>query len=286
MSDEKQIIMERNEKGTVDVLPDTEQHIRFQMPTDRSALGVFGANPEIHDGDDFRQDGMVYNKEGKPYRKWFGNLYDPYGSGGSYGRIWEPKLEDIAALEAKRWWALEWVRRWNERVFMPQYRAICALGEGREVTWKNPIVVHARASHKRMHPEKYKWVEYHFHPNDPYFVKPGSDYPYSHSFDWIEGELDDPQHVDLGQPFYEVDQHTRVVYNRRQVFLVAFNLAISNWIWRGATCPDAEYDTHMQVDINGRFYWFESERTKDPNRRYTWKILHYPEGDLVKTTIK
>lgn len=274
-----------NKKGKVDICPGTESHVKVQMPTNRSFLGLVGANPTIMDGDDFRKDGFVYNRDGQPYRKWFINLYDPHGNN-QYGRIWEPKLEDISALEALRWWALEWTKRWYERKHGPIYRAICALCDEKEnISWKDPLVIHAQASHPRMNPEKYRWIEFHFNPIDPYFKKSSVDFPYSYSWDWIEGEVDDPQHVDLGQPFYEIDHHQRTVQKRKHVFVAAFDMAIDRLIW-GETLPKAEWDQTLQLEINGRMYWFNSERTRDPTRPYVWKPLHWPESDLMKMTIQ
>lgn len=283
MTEDQTTIFE-NQGGQVDIYPDTEAHAKVQVPSNRAFLGMIGANPTIQDGDDFRRDGYVYNKEGQPYRKWFVNLYDPDGSG-IYGRIWEPKLKDIAAIENLRWWALEWSRKWYERKHRPIYRAICALADERgEVSWQNPFVVHAHAAHIRMDSDKYKWIAFNFHPIDPYYKKSNSDFPYSYSWDWVEGAVDNPQHVDLGQPFYEVDKHSRTVAKRKYVFIAAFKMAIDKLV-RGSRLPKAEWDQTLKLEINGRSYWFCSERTRDSDRPYIWKVLHWPEADLVKMTI-
>ena len=280
---EDQNVIFKNQGGAVDIHPGTEAHVKVQVPSNQMFLGMVGANPTINDGDDFRRDGYVYNKEGQLYRKWFVNLYDPQG-GNSYGRIWEPKLQDIPALEALRWWALDWQRRWYERKHQPIYNAICALADERgEVSWQNPFIVHAKATHERSDPDKYKWIEFNFHPIDPFYKKTDG-WRYSYSWEWVKGEVADPQHLDLGQPFYEIDQHTRVVGKRKHVFMAAFNMAIDRLIW-GDKLPKAEWDQTLQLEINGRFYWFQTDRTKDPERPYVWKPLHWPEANLVKTKI-
>lgn len=282
MSDERQTIM-RNQMGVVDILPDTEEHIRVAVPNDRTFLSMVGGN-QFMDGDEMRPDGWVY-QQGKPYRKWFGNLYD---EGNLYGRIWEPKLRNVAALEALRWKALQWSRNWYKKWWRPTYQAICALGEGKEIPWDDSIVVHARATHKRSSPDKYIWVKYLFHSHDGTYTKANEDFPYSYSMDWEEGEVENPQHVDLGQPFYNMDQHSRTVLKRKHVLLTAFKMAMEQWLREKTDegsdeLPQPEYDATLQIDINGRLYWFVSELTQYAGWR--WRKLHWPEEDLMKTTI-
>lgn len=81
--------------------------MNITVPADYSAVAIVGSQRNrIEDGDDFRSDGWVYNK-GVRRRKWFQPL-------GSMHYFWEPKIENLALLEAKRWKMLQYRDKINK----------------------------------------------------------------------------------------------------------------------------------------------------------------------------
>lgn len=72
--------------------------IRFEIPSNELVLRMVttaGNTRDLADGDVFADDGYVYNRLGERKRKWFAS-YDGV-------RVWNPVLEDVPALEARRW---------------------------------------------------------------------------------------------------------------------------------------------------------------------------------------
>ncbi len=93
--------------------------IRFKVPTNRSALSVLGINP-IGNGDVFAEDGYVYDQDNNRLRKWF----IPLNAGFAQVRIWEPKLKNVALLEAKRWKYLPRAASIGEKFWPPLIEAL------------------------------------------------------------------------------------------------------------------------------------------------------------------
>jgi hypothetical protein len=269
MNETENEVIFQNNMGVVDLLPDSDQHIQVAVPNDRSFLSLVGNNRFAH-GDQFCKDGWVY-QNGKPYRKWFGNLYFERG-GQPIGRIWEPKLKDVAAIEALRWKAIQYVKEWQEKCFMPAYRAVVA------VCKKKETILHARVTDG----SDIIWCKYRFFRDrdSPYKTE---DWPCSYSHDWLREKVRNPKHVEIAQRFYEVDQHCMTMWKRRDVFLAAFEMAMFQWMKDNRkNLPEPHIEKTLQVEINGRFYWYQSYLTRSG---WFWQKLHWPEEELLKTSI-
>jgi hypothetical protein len=68
---------------------------QFRVPTDITVLAILGGGNAPCHGDSFEPDGWVY-RDGVKQRKWFLPM-------GSMKRLWQPRLTDIAGIEATRW---------------------------------------------------------------------------------------------------------------------------------------------------------------------------------------
>ncbi len=66
--------------------------------------------------------GWVRDKEGNPIRRWFTTI----GDGGDL-RVWPPKLENLHALEKKRWKGLSKLTEWDETQGEPMRDRLNAL---------------------------------------------------------------------------------------------------------------------------------------------------------------
>ncbi|MFA5571750.1 MAG: hypothetical protein WDA42_01480 [Candidatus Bathyarchaeia archaeon] len=249
--------------------------IQITVPTDRSFLSM--TNNRFGDGEEFNDDGYVY-RDGKRLRKWFGTLWD----NGRNWRIWEPKLKDIKALEQSRWNSIQYCKRWFEKWVMPKYRDVCAIGG-------DIIEVHAMAYRRYRTGTTLKgydncsreWIKYQFTPSPDIFNTDGWTYSYTHQ--WLEDDVTEPLHLDVGQPFCDIERQSWHIYKRKHIFEVAFTQAIDSWLNEGNNIEQPKCDDMLCLNINGREYWFGSGAT--PMSAFRWIKVFWPESPLKQVTV-
>jgi hypothetical protein len=211
------------------------------LPDDRPALSLVGAN-RFRDGDEFRDDGWVYGPDGECRRKWFGNIVD----NGIIGRIWEPALRDIAAMERRRW-------------------AVVSRED-------SPARIAARAALRTKlvaHHEKGDCVHvFTYHPGPP--GRAGMSHVSRYRKE-LEGPL---ANEPLGRDLYHTELHDRTVWRRRSLFNAAFMMAAK--LRFGLVRP---HSSLLHATINGRHYWFNYACNRHGVARIT--RLTFPE-DIVE----
>ena len=235
-------------------LPETSQ--------EQDPIYMLGANV-LQDGDEFRDDGWVYNNE-RRCRKWFGNL----NAQGIRARIWEPKLKCLEMLEAKRWKGVQYLKGYYKGEWNAAYEAITSLGGEKIVD--NCQITHKHKSDKEWWLYKFSLTKSPFTLNDTY----------AWTFDWVD-KPEHPIHLELGQKFYEVDQHSRTIAKRKGIFLEAFNVAMNDWLREHNELRAIPGKT-LKVNINGRSYWFHPEPWGDD---YKWVKMLWPDEDLIEVTL-
>lgn len=116
----------------------------FKIPPTRSALGFFQLN-DINPGDDFNEDGWVYNPNHPP-RKWLVPIYDGQNySDQAKGLVWAPKLcwENIGALESLAYRTERYRRAHHLLKWKLMVGRMAVLGRFRGLVLKDPGYVAA-----------------------------------------------------------------------------------------------------------------------------------------------
>jgi hypothetical protein len=247
-----------------------DEYINITVPTDRSFLSM--VNNHFDDGEEFKTDGYVY-AAGKRIRKWFINLWD----NGRNWRVWEPKLKNIKDMEQSRWDSIQYCKRWYDKWFMPRYRDVCAIGG-------DVIEVHAKSNrqhHKTGTTAGNEWLKYEFTPSHDTFNT--DDWPYSYTHQWLDDDVPDPLHLDVGQPFCDIEHQSWHIYKRMRIFEVAFNTAIDRWLNTEDNIAPPKFDDTLCLNINGREYWFVGGVT--PMSAFRWIKLFWPGTPLKQVTI-
>lgn len=212
-------------------------------------------NDPILDGDDFRPDGWVYGPDGQRRRKWFTGIL-----GWPQGRIWPPKLNNIAPLEAQRWkWHTRTVKKnrllWDE--IQPKVKALGRCGgkiksgaaRSRE---KSESWVYLTSSEKGV---TWTWTE--------------------------EGGRIKPSPINqplVDEWFRYEDQY--IISSRR---LGILNAAFLQAVWRRyqeRILKDENFNM-LHAIINGRDYWFQRPRRRGGGSSF--QRISYPEDTFVVT---
>lgn len=235
--------------------------VSFQMPTDRTALGMLSINKPI-DGGVFKEDGWVYVDD-KPVKKWFGSVWR---DGIKPIRIWEPKLQDLKTLERKYQKVRERRDHFFENKYKPVREKLVKVGEAyvQQVTEDNS--------------EKY-WTRYTVEKDQRYGTVVGEEHLYRSliKYDWPEYPVT-PVNVDLGEEYHAVeDQLTRYndyVYKFKNVLERAIYLYIDKH-FKHITKDNVVLD----ISINGRSHWYSSYYTNGYN--VCWRKLAWQEGEVI-----
>ena len=202
------------------------------------------------DGDDFRNDGWVYN-QGKRTRKWFGNVFM---HGTDMGRIWEPKYLDIPTLEAKRWKMVQRYRKWTQEVWMPVWDAVKQVGQA-----------HAKVCHE------------YSGKCDPWWLYTFHDYG-GISMDWVS-EPAEPLNLEIGQRYYYVERDAlQTMSTRKSLFDAAFYRAMEKMLWKEENKPKTIGQT-LKVQINNRLYWYITIINR--HGVLEWEFLARPEDAVA-----
>lgn len=200
--------------------------INFKVPPDQLAVSVMSHN-HIQDGDDFRVDGWVYNK-GERTRKWLSRLND----NGERHLIWHPKLDDLPALELKRWKAVVYWDKFHKEVWHPAFQALWEVKQA-----------HAQV----LHPYKGEKIQ-------PWWLYTASDDGMGPAFgyNWVDMPQE-PLNLEVGNRLYQVEQRTKEIRRRKRILIVAFDRALDMFLFKQEK-PKYPGQTGRLV-INGRIYW-------------------------------
>lgn len=237
--------------------------IHATLPKNRLALGIFAVNV-VNDGDDFRDDGYVY-QGGKRVRKWFVSR----GRGSKY--FWEPCLNDIAHLET----------------------VLFRLKSRGDSYWKEAQRLFAQAK-KVVKPKHEAWV-FHVRPPKSHCEYVGNETGWlqircnedrffsglSYSWRWLDDEAPTkPLHVKWGQKFYEIFRKAETQFIRASLVRSYLLEAIQRDIQKKH--PGAKLELRIfKYTINGREYWLREESTRFGGRELNF--LADPGGYVSET---
>lgn len=219
------ISIRRNAEGEV-----TTGASAFKVPKNRSFLSVLGNNPAAH-GDEFREDGWVYN-DGKKVRKWFISLKDGYPR-----HIWEPKLDDVITLEAKyqkvhsklkEFWANEYKQAYEEM--------------------KKAKIAHAKPTHKFS--PAYDGVNWWLYKVSFYGGAYNERDDSSVRWDWVH-EPEEPINLEIGQRYYDISRKNMRWCGYLGRFKAALEESIIRFLQKNAKPEDGKV---VDLVINGRRY--------------------------------
>jgi len=241
-----QIIFSR--KGTSGRVGNT----RFKLPAQIAGISLLATNA-VCDMDDFREDGYVYGPDNKIRRKWFGSIEET--------RVWNPKLDNIAVLEAKRWKYLERYNAKARKLWTPMYRDIV---KAKRFIAKIVIPGDRRRNSWRDEPAWQPDI-----PGEVVFEgKPGEAHEGGGiSWNWLNSYMEHghkyhpietvKRNDALGQQYFD-DSHRLSKYGRvniifHQVFLRAIQKQYASRLWK---LYHQGKSTTLHLTINGRDYWF------------------------------
>lgn len=239
-------IMERNESGEVQM-----GETSFKVPTNRTALNVLGSNHGIESGSRYKEDGWVYI-DNRRVKKWFTHVSH---DDSNPVRIWHPKLDDIKTIEEKYTKVNKMCHKLWINEFQPAFNLIVELGGA-----------HAHLTHK--HTGNKDWWHY--------VVRTFDDDAPSISFDWVT-EPRKPINLQAGQTYYAIDRRM----HRYGAYVNKFKIVLSRAIARhlSKNFKDSEVGTILDLQINGRSYWYVSYRDK---YNFTeWQKIAWPQNNVV-----
>jgi hypothetical protein len=222
--------------------------ISLKIPKNETALAILASNPQgIVNGASFEEDGWIYI-DGKRIKKWFTTISSDSWSGRT--RIWEPILKDVASLE-QRYQRMRERRNkfWYEK-FVPAFKAVVE----KQIAYAQPT----RAPGK--------WWKYYS----------GGE---SIGFDWLDEKPANPENLDIGQHYYEMDR--RMMRYRRYFhkFRIALERAIGNILRDNK--PDKD-NLILRLTINGRSYWYVSGYN---GYTHIWTKMAWPEDEIIEVTV-
>lgn len=235
----------RDNKGVVKA-----EDMECKIPQDISMLSVLGLNPFI-DKAEYAEDGWVY-VEGKKVRKWFQ----------SYDRItiWGPVLDDVAALEARHWKVLQYVRKFYNETWLPARRELEKVKQA-----------HAKPTHR--YTGNKGWWLYKVREFDTNYQS------YPISFDWVD-EPKEKLNLEIGQKYYHIDQQLHRYYKYALLFRTVLRRAIDLYLFKNHK-PLRDGIT-LQLNINDRIYWYASTMGQ---WAVEWQKVAWPEDEVMQIDI-
>lgn len=227
----------QNKKGLV-----MTDRANVKIPSDRTALSMLRHNP-FQNGDEFRSDGFVYNN-GKKVRKWFSSLGHQ-----SKAIVWEPKLNDLKAMEALRWKGILYLQNWFEKASDPFFEKLRKIAKNQELQC---IFQYGE-----------KWFKVTFRPTEN---------SYSANLKAVSEKTAVllPVNGELGKEYYTLSRRTQVVARRKWLCGVAFKRAFDTWQYENDKAPVPVFGKILKLNINGRVYWFQGKEDH-------WEKLCWPE---------
>lgn len=215
----------------------------FKVPKTESVLGI-AHNNDVYDGDEFHDDSWVY-RNGVRVRKWFIGFVDLCSTWAD-AKIWEPKLDDVAALETRRWHFHQNYQRRVVPLWDILYNKMKVAGEFGGLKLNRPT------------PQGYvRFGRY----------SPGS-------WDWCrEGEKPDVINQELVNEWFDFEKFSSFMHKPFYLYTQAFTLAVDRCF--GYKKFGKDYNKKLHLVVNGRDYWF-ARNLREFAERFFSKIS-FPE---------
>lgn len=223
----------------------------FTVPPDRSAVSLFVGPNEFHDGDEYRNDGFVY-EDGQRIRPYAEVL--PLGGGDGFVWVYKmlPTAENVRALEALRW---RLIQHWQKNV-LPKLNAAAD-----KLTGKGTV--------------------HHVHTKDPDYVltyKRDNDGGVSMN---VAKRPKKPNHPKLAAEFHQVKTWWGNNGTRQDKVNACFDRVIVLYVWQ-EFAPPTNANQYLHVTVNGRRYEFRSTWW---GNGWHWQKGLWPEAYPVEVTI-
>lgn len=237
-------LMERDSKGNVKI-NDGGKGVNLQVPEDMSMLAVLGGRNTIFDGAHYKNDGWIYFKD-KPVKKWFMHR-DGF-------RLWEPTLWDLPKLESRYWNIKRICEKFYLERWRPIYERLLEVGN-----------THAKPTHKFN-----SSVDWWF-----YKVRIEGDKCWI-SWDWVEAPKE-PLNQEVGQAYYYVDQWMEKKWRAKGMFRQVLEESFLKYL--GSEFKDVGPGKTMHLTVNGRHYWYVTQRTRWGGSE--WVKMVWPEEESM-----
>jgi len=217
-----------------------------------------GLNFSCHnDGDSFkewgecRDDGWVYNKDGKRLRKWFIGIDEK--------RVWGPVLKHIPALERRRW-------NITQRAMKKGGGRYDNLVDKIRLLLKTYDMIYGYRKENSDDP----WCAYHRLPTDMVYW----------DFKNIKDVPENSYHDDslINEYFNWAEERSRLA-GRTGTFTLVLEAALAAYLDnRFAESIASGFLSKAQVKINGRIYWMQYKRSFLGSE---WVLEGTPENDVI-----
>lgn len=206
------------------------------VPNDHSGISIVCDN-RVDDGDDFRTDGYVYNKN-KRIRKWLSNLQQ--------FKIWHPVYENIETLEQRR------------------YKVACRCNIKMNTSWANIN-------------KKFKGDVSGIYNNNTFVIVKHDDYLSSYSFEnyiYTHKRMA-KKNQKLVDEYFAAEINFDKWSRWKAVFNVSFIHAINKKYENEIRKMNKEGRFVCKMDINGRTYWFNQRDNYLSELAYPENIINF-----------
>ena len=226
--------------------------IHIHVPDDRSAVGMFNQGNQFNDGDDFREDGYVYN-QGQRVRPWAANV-----PGHSRAFVWEhrmlPTAANVQRMEARRWRVVEHMAC----VVPTLWRAVGETLKGRGTCYMK-------------HPKDHEYaLTYKLDPADGGIIGGVQRRPKK-----LRGEA-------IARRVHDVERYMDAWSNRVSLVESCLSSLMQHYIREH--CPHPERDSGLlKLTINDRVYEYH---TAWDGYGYTWERSFWPSERAIEITVE
>lgn len=241
VSDKETVIFESKD-GEGKIYPGTPFETSIQVPKTESMLGLLSRNPDVRDGDHYKDDGWVYNG-GVKRRKWFSHME-------GWKHFWAPVLDNPVRLEAV-YYKLKLRQDARYKRLWEHVQKIMDTTKSTKGKWdRKAWLVHAQPYRPENQMEGKCWLY------DIHYAHDLGDAP-SYTMDWV----DIPnkfRHLELGNKMYHLERMTRgtMRWGMEQALDAAFRKYLKekypNW-------QKMQAGTMFEIRVNGRHYVYRLE---------------------------
>jgi len=229
---------------------------KIKVPVDRGASAMIANNklPDAKGTITFALDGWIKDSNGKKLKKWFGTI----GGYGNRYRVWEPKLDDISAIEAVMWRCYTkvredfekgaWFRVWEE---IKEHDIKKAYFQGSKGEWG--------------------YIEFN---NDPQMG-------WTYGLHWVASEArlnpnyhrETPYNTTFYKRFAEANKRYTTLLNRKSIAAEFFHAAMNRKLYEMRPKQMKELGKLLKVTVNGRNYWYVAAAYEGSSVMY-WKFMY------------
>lgn len=241
----------------------------FHVPRSHTALGIIGTNssvlgdPRIADAH-FAEDYWIYDRDGKPFRKWFENRDYLRSSRGKTVGIWPPNLERI-----------QWLEELRHKIYLIKTVHFDRIDAVIKKIYQKGGKAHSFPNYKYERESAYESRLYLWE------IEPLEEFDsrLSYGWNWVSPVYAHQLiNSDLGQELHRLD--------RRTSDLGSWSFKISGALNEAILCklkqlyPEPKLFQQYRMEINGRDYWYETYQL-----RYGgipgFKKLSWPDQETI-----